>query len=611
MKTIMFLLCILLTFIILAPGNLKGATYTVTNTNDTGAGSLRWAITSANTVTPNVYDIIDFNIALPGLHTIFPLSQLPPLTDTSGVLIDGLTQPPGGSVGGNPPATLNLLIEIDGISAGMSYGIWIKSDNNVIQGLIINNFEADGISIEAGPIQNTNHNQIFWNIIGMDPSGMGPKGNGRVTTSPWAGVRIHNIPAGISSIAFDNHIVENLISANYAEGVAIIGPQVPGDVYGNYIISNYIGTDITGMVDQGNIHEGVCLCEGTHDNVVDNNLISGNDYDGVGIQGYNNEPFPEPPIQTQFNLITNNIIGLDINLASLPNTYHGVAIGEYGPTQWGCADLNWIGPNNIIAYNGGDGVAVWEDYINSFNADGNQISQNSIYNNNGLGIDLQNNGVTLNDPSDPDSGPNQELNFPVILSANYDAGSGQTAIAGTLNIDTPTNHATVEVFFAIPDPTNYGEGAIYLGATTPDAAGNWNITVLGLVNGDFITATTTDTNFNTSEFCSNFIVVPGVEEERSTGKQLRYELKQNYPNPFIQSSVISYQLPVKSKVSLRIFDVTGRHIRTLVTGDVCSGAHTVVWDGRNESGMKVSPGVYFYKLETEDFTATKKLILTR
>ncbi|MCK4397358.1 hypothetical protein KAW96_12335, partial [candidate division WOR-3 bacterium] len=95
MKTIMFLLCILLTFIILTPENLKGATYTVTNTNDIGAGSLRWAITSANNVTPNVLDTIDFNIAAPGLHTIFPLSQLPPLTDASGVLIDGLTQPPG------------------------------------------------------------------------------------------------------------------------------------------------------------------------------------------------------------------------------------------------------------------------------------------------------------------------------------------------------------------------------------------------------------------------------------------------------------------------------------------------------------------------------------
>ncbi|MCK4576083.1 T9SS type A sorting domain-containing protein, partial [candidate division WOR-3 bacterium] len=179
------------------------------------------------------------------------------------------------------------------------------------------------------------------------------------------------------------------------------------------------------------------------------------------------------------------------------------------------------------------------------------------------------------------------------------------------NIDTPTNQATVEVFFAIPDPTNYGEGAIYLGATTPDAAGNWSITVTGLIAGDFITATTTDMYFNTSEFCTNFIAAVEVEEERSTGKQLRYELKQNHPNPFFQSSVISYQLPVKSKVSLRIFDVTGRHIRTLVTGDVCPGTHTAVWDGRNESGMKVSPGVYFYKLETKNFTATKKLILTK
>ncbi len=612
MKTIMFLVCILLTFMILAPGNLKGATYTVTNTNDTGAGSLRWAITSANTLTPNVNDIIDFNIAPPGLHTIFPLSQLPPLTDTSGVLIDGLTQPPGGSVGGNPPATLNLLIEIDGISAGMSYGIWIKSDNNMIQGLIINNFEADGISIEAGPVQNTNHNQILWNIIGMDPSGMGPKGNGRVTTNLWAGVRIHNIPEEISSIAFDNHIVENLISANYAEGVAVIGPQLPGDVYGNYIIGNYIGTDITGMVDQGNIHEGVCLCEGTYDNLVDGNLISGNDYDGVGIQGFNNEPYPPPPIQTQLNLISNNIIGLDINLAPLPNTYHGVAIGEYGPTQWGCADLNWIGPNNIIAYNGGDGVAVWEDHINSFNADGNQIYQNSIYDNNGLGIDLQNNSVTFNDSADPDSGPNQELNFPVISGAIYNSGTGQTQITGTLDINTPPNQATIELFKARQDPTGYGEGDIFLGFTNPDGAGNWSTLVSGLITGDYVTATTTDINLNTSEFCQNIVVQPGSVEEDTPKEQLSYKLKQNYPNPFGAITTISFTLPDAKGIELKIYDLRGRLVKTFsLFSPHSSLTSSVTWDGRNDSGIKVSSGIYFYKLTSKNFTAVKKLILTK
>ena len=604
LSTLTFLNCSLWIFLFLIPGNLNGRLYTVKNTLDIGIGSLRAAIDSANN-NPG-YDIIDFNIVPPGLHTIFPLSQLPPLIDASGVLIDGLTQPPGGSAGGNPPATLNLLIEIDGISAGMSYGIWIKSDNNTIQGLIINNFEADGISIEAGPIQNTNHNQIFWDIIGMDPSGMGPKGNGRVTTSPWAGVRIHNIPAEISSIAFDNHIEENLISANYAEGVAVIGPQLPGDVYGNYIIGNYIGTDITGMVDQGNIHEGVCLCEGTHDNLVDDNLISGNDYDGVGIQGFNNEPYPPaPPIQTRWNLVMNNIIGLAIDLTPLPNNFHGVAVGEYGPSQWGCADINQIGPYNIIAYNGGDGVAVWEDYINSFNADENLITLNSIYDNNGLGIDLQNNGVTFNDPGDPDTGPNEELNFPVIDSALYNVV--QTTVYGTIDIDTDPTQATVEVFKAKLDPSNYGEGEIFLGSTNPvNAAGDWSVVVSGINIGDIVTATTTDLLFNTSEFCDVNLVVSGLEEI-----PIRYELSQNYPNPFTNTTTIQYSISKTTHVNISIFDVSGRLIKVLADGIHQPSYYSVKWNGKDNRGGEVSPGVYFYRLEAEGFTDSNKLIFAR
>jgi len=603
LSTLTFSICSLWIFLLLVPENLHGRIYTVANINDSGIGSLRAAIDSANNHVG--YDTIDFGIPSPGgVLTISPLSQLSPLIDPSGVLIDGLTQP-GATAGGNPPATLNLLIEIDGILAGPAHGIWIRCDNNRIQGLIINNFEQDGISIEAGPWENAANNQIYWNIIGLDPTGTMRKGNGWPQAALWAGVRIHNVAGDFSPMAFDNHVVENLVSANYAEGIAVIGPQLPGDVFGNQIIGNYIGTDISGLVDLGNFHEGVCLCEGTHDNFVADNLISGNDYDGVGIQGYNNEGFG-PPIQTQLNTVTNNIIGLAIDLTPLPNTYHGVAVGEYGPNKWGCADLNQIGPDNTIAYNGGDGIAVWEDYINDFNADGNLITQNSIYDNDSLGIDLQNDGVTFNDPGDPDTGPNEELNSPVIDSVVYSAGN--TTITGTVDIDTDPTQAVVEVFKAKVDPTGFGEGEIFLGSTNPvNAAGDWSIVVIGLNVGDTVTATTTDMYNNTSEFCNNVTVAQaGLEEE-----PVRYELRQNYPNPFANSTTIQYAIPKTTHVKLSVFDVSGRLIKVLAEGVHNPSYYNVNWNGKDSSGRKVSQGVYFYRLEAKGYITSKKLIFLR
>jgi hypothetical protein len=487
--------------LLLFPTHSKGATFLVDSLKDAGAGSLRAAITAANA--NGIKDTIIFNIAGSGVQTITPLSPLPKLTDGAGVLIDGLSQG-GASIGANPPATLNLMIEISGGSAGLTSGIFIDCDNNRIQGLIINDFALDGISIEAGPIVPTCNNEIYWNIIGLDPTGTVLQGNCYNAAGLWAGVRIYNAPGEVGpGIATNNSVVENLISGNapYGDGVQIMGAQLPGDVFGNFVLRNYIGTDITGTADLGNAHEGVCMCEGTHDNVVDSNLVSGNDYDGVGMQGFNNEGYGAP-ILTHNNIVINNIIGLAIDAVTpLPNSCHGVAIGEYGPGQWGCAIYNIVGPGNIIASNGWDGVSVWEDGVDAANADGNHITQNSILNNSALGIDLQNDGVTANDAGDPDTGPNEEVNFPVINSADYLAGG--TTISGIIDIDTDPTVATIEIFKANPDPTGYGEGETYLGATTPDAAGNWNTVVSGLNPGDRVTATTTDLNMNTSEFSLN------------------------------------------------------------------------------------------------------------
>jgi len=480
-------------FVLLAFATAANAQFVVTNTNDAGAGSLRDAINQANLAAGN--NTITFNIGGGGLWTIFPLSQLPPLTDMAGVWINGLSQP-GSATGANPPSTATLMIEINGVNAGPAHGLWVQSDNNSIDGLIINSFEQDGIRVEGGLANpQANMNMHYCNFIGTDPTGTIDMGNGTNPANLWAGLHICNVPGGL---AIENFADANLISGNWSEGIWIQGPFQPGDVGMNHMYMNYIGTDITGTVDLGNDRDGICLTEGTHDNDAADNLISGNDYSGVGISGFHN--IPGSPIITFNNIIVHNIIGLDVTLLPLPNTYHGVAIGIYGPTYWGCAMNNYI-ELNTIAYNGLDGVSVWEDGVDNNNADYNRISQNSIYDNGGLGIDLNDDGVTLNDPGDPDFFANEELNFPVILSAVFNAGT--TTITGTIDIDTAPNSATVEIFKADVDPTGYGEGRTFLGQATPDAAGNWTYTDVTLVVGDTVTATTIDMNNNTSEFCRN------------------------------------------------------------------------------------------------------------
>ncbi len=596
------LLCSILFLFVLTTGFMHGATYVVMNINDTGTNSLRWAITQANT-NPGP-DNINFNIPGAGPHMIVPLSPLPILWDSAGVFIDGFTEP-GSSAGANPPSTATLMIIVDGTLAGPTHGFWIfnplTAHSNTIQGLVIQNFQQDGIRIQATPY-GTFNNIVFCNFIGTDQSGTTAQGNGTNLQRPWAGVNIVCVPETVG-IAFDNVVDGNLTSANYAEGIGISSCP-PGDVFLNLVIHNYSGTDITGTVDLGNAHDGVYIGEGAHDNAVDMNLISGNDFEGVCIVGY-----AEMGWNSHNNTLWNNIIGLDINLSPLGNTMDGVSIGQYGNWyQGGFASYNVV-DSNTIAYNGNNGVTVWEHYFSAINADGNTITRNSIYDNTWLGIDLADDGVTANDGGDPDTGPNEELNFPVITSAQYSAG--QTTVSGTIDIDTDPTQATIEVFHAAPDPSGYGEGIIYHGSTNPDASGSWNIVITGPSIGDSLTATTTDMNGNTSEFCQNVEIVAVGIEEYAADKPGGYALNQNHPNPFTISTAIHYALPKTMHMSLKIYDVTGRLVKTLNEGVYSAGDYTTYWHGDGESGSAVSSGVYFYRLETDDVRITRKLILER
>ena len=178
---------------------IDAASFTVTNTNDSGIGSLRQAILDAN---GNVgFDTIDFNIPGVGPHTIQPLSALPTITDP--VAIDGATQP---GFAGTP------VIELDGSFAGIgANGLHITAGNSRVRGLVINRFDGSGI-----PIQTNGGNVIKGNYIGTDVTGTLDLGNSAFGISVADGASANTIVGATAG-------GRNIISGNGDNGVLITG----------------------------------------------------------------------------------------------------------------------------------------------------------------------------------------------------------------------------------------------------------------------------------------------------------------------------------------------------------------------------------------------------
>jgi hypothetical protein len=86
---------------------------------------------------------------------------------------------------------------------------------------------------------------------------------------------------------------------------------------------------------------------------------------------------------------------------------------------------------------------------------------------------------------------------------------------------------------------------------------------------------------------------------------------QNQPNPFVRSTEISFSIDREQPVSLEIFDVAGRKIRTLHDGSIVPGIHRVRWDGADDAGGMASAGTYFFRIETRDGIETKRMVLLR
>jgi hypothetical protein len=464
--------------------------------------TLRAAIQEANN-TPGA-DVIRFNIgSTTSVKTISPASPLPDITEA--VTINGYTQR------GASPNTLDvgnnakLKIQLNGTNAGTgpnANGLVIRASDSTIKGLVINRFDSRGIVVEGF---NTTGNKVEGNFIGTNAAGTSPLGN----TDGLDIQQADNTTVGGTAAG-----ARNVISGNRDAGIQIVGDVATG----NTVLGNYIGTDKNGTADLENSGEGVQISDARDSTIGGTtsgarNVISGNNLHGVLIQSLFDNPTG--------NEVLGNFIGTTADGSDdLGNGLDGVQVAG--------ADDNTIGgtvdeAGNRIAHNGQDGVSVIVNgAFGARGAVGNRILSNQIFANTGLGIDLDNNGVTNNDANDSDSGANNLQNFPVITSVTQSSSFlNPTRISGTLNSTpstaTSTQRFTVQCFLASETPedadaSDHGEGKFFMAedtTVTTNSSGNGSFECdflfpVSLEGKRWSATATNNATGDTSEFSANF-----------------------------------------------------------------------------------------------------------
>jgi hypothetical protein len=239
-------------------------------------------------------------------------------------------------------------------------------------------------------------------------------------------------------------------------GIMVLGPNTSG----NLIVST------NGQINLIRFNLGSGIELGGHDNVVLANTILANANHGISVTGE-----------------VNTVLGNSVN----GNAVDGISVSGTGNSLLG----------NGIWNNGRNGVTVLAP------AQANRISQNSITDHPGLGIDLGNDSVTSNDAGDGDTGPNALQNFPNLSNIVRDDSS--VAVEGTLN-SAPVSSYVLEFFWNdVCNSHNHGEGRSWIGqlTVTTDSSGNASFSAhfpVGVPAGLPVTATATSASGNTSEF---------------------------------------------------------------------------------------------------------------
>ncbi len=534
------------------PANLPvtGLTFTVDTTADAGDDNvgdgichtaadectLRAAIQEAN-ATAVTRDLIEFDIAGAPPYVISLGSALPAVSEP--LRIDGQSEP---DFAGTP------VVFVNGGGTG-GPGLHIQAGPSLVQFMVVYDFGGDGILIDTA-----GGNILQFNYVGLDTGdpasfflgngGDGVRIDGTVTNSllanviggnGGAGVRVVGAAATTNSLvgnfigsdlkngkrpgnlshgvvldgAPDNEVTGNRIGGNAGHGILVSGAAAADNILrGNFVGSTVpSGSDGTYGADLPNADDGIHIVDAAGTRLVENTVVR-NGGDGVEITG----------ATATGNDLFGNAIGTELVnqavAAELGNAGDGVLItggasdncvGEEPGVQRCSGD--GLGQGNKIAFNAGNGVTV-------ASGTGNAIRANAIFRNDGIGIDLGDDGPDTNDAGDTDSGPNNRQNYPKLLDIDFRCTmSGSVDLVLTLDSPASGNDYILDFFSNEPDtytPPELPEAQTLVFTATVQA-GTVMVTVpIATAGGLPSTVTATDKDGNTSEIgviqSRNFVV---------------------------------------------------------------------------------------------------------
>ena len=425
-------------------GNLIGTDSTGTADRGNGTYGVHLFAGAVNTTIGGTVAGAGNTISGNGSHGVFVEDA-----GTAGTLIEGnligLTQ-----AGDAPLGNTGNGVEIDWEVPNQTIGGSVAGAGNVISGNLNGIFSlwANDMTIEG-------------NIVGLDVTGTVDLGN------TAAGIRVggDNVVIGGTTAG-----ARNVVSGNGNAGIML------DSATSAVLRGNYIGTDVTGLLDRGNSSNGIHV-SGSGNQIGGSaagagNVISGNTNDGIQTSG-----------SSPGTIIEGNTIGLGSDGSTpVPNSYRGVSIYGTGARVGGTA----AGAGNTIAANSSTGVSVITGATDV------AVLGNVMVANGSIGIDLGNNGPTVNDAGDGDAGANDLLNFPTITSASESGGT----LTVDFDLDVPAGNYRVEFFTnTAADASGYGEGEtlVHTEAISHPGGGSQGFTAsFAGSDGDIVTATATE-----------------------------------------------------------------------------------------------------------------------